>query len=268
MAFCSLIRTFGPEITTTMKKTVLITGATSGIGLGCARKFAENGDRLILTARNQQKLEEIRDELKAKGTEVLILAFDVRDREAATKAVNSLPADWQDIDVLVNNAGLALGLEQEYKGDLDDWETMIDTNVKGLLLMTRLIVPRMVERNSGHVINIGSVAGDAAYAGGNVYCATKAAVKALSDGLRIDVADTAVRVTNLKPGLVETNFSNVRFRGDTERAAKLYQGIEPLTGDDIADVAVYAANAPKHVQIAEVLILATHQASGSVIVRK
>ncbi len=251
-----------------MKKTVLITGATSGIGLGCARKFAANGDRLILTARNQQRLEEISTELKKDGTEVLTLAFDVRNRQEAIKAVNSLPADWQDIDVLVNNAGLALGLEQEYKGDLDDWETMIDTNIKGLLLMTRLIVPRMVERNCGHVINIGSVAGDAAYAGGNVYCATKAAVKALSDGLRIDVADTEVRVTNLKPGLVETNFSNVRFRGDTERAAKLYQGIVPLTGDDIADVAVYAANAPKHVQIAEVLILATHQASGSVIVRK
>ena len=251
-----------------MKKTVLITGATSGIGLGCARKFAANGDRLILTARNQQRLEEISNELKKEGTEVLTLAFDVRNRQEAIKAVNSLPADWQDIDVLVNNAGLALGLEQEYKGDLDDWETMIDTNIKGLLLMTRLIVPRMVERNCGHVINIGSVAGDAAYAGGNVYCATKAAVKALSDGLRIDVADTEVRVTNLKPGLVETNFSNVRFRGDTERAAKLYQGIVPLTGDDIADVAVYAANAPKHVQIAEVLILATHQASGSVIVRK
>ena len=251
-----------------MKKTVLITGATSGIGLGCARKFAANGDRLILTARNQQRLEEISNELKKDGTEVLTLAFDVRNRQEAIKAVNNLPADWQDIDVLVNNAGLALGLEQEYKGDLDDWETMIDTNIKGLLLMTRLIVPRMVERNCGHVINIGSVAGDAAYAGGNVYCATKAAVKALSDGLRIDVADTEVRVTNLKPGLVETNFSNVRFRGDTERAAKLYQGIVPLTGDDIADVAVYAANAPKHVQIAEVLILATHQASGSVIVRK
>lgn len=251
-----------------MKKTVLITGATSGIGLGCARKFAANGDRLILTARNQQRLEEISNELKKDGTEVLTLAFDVRNRQEAIKAVNSLPADWQDIDVLVNNAGLALGLEQEYKGDLDDWETMIDTNIKGLLLMTRLIVPRMVERNCGHVINIGSVAGDAAYAGGNVYCATKAAVKALSDGLRIDVADTEVRVTNLKPGLVETNFSNVRFHGDTERAAKLYQGIVPLTGDDIADVAVYAANAPKHVQIAEVLILATHQASGSVIVRK
>ena len=268
MVFRSVCTTFVATSKTTMKKTVLITGATSGIGLGCARKFAANGDRLILTARNQQRLEEISNELKKDGTEVLTLAFDVRNRQEAIKAVNSLPADWQDIDVLVNNAGLALGLEQEYKGDLDDWETMIDTNIKGLLLMTRLIVPRMVERNCGHVINIGSVAGDAAYAGGNVYCATKAAVKALSDGLRIDVADTEVRVTNLKPGLVETNFSNVRFRGDTERAAKLYQGIVPLTGDDIADVAVYAANAPKHVQIAEVLILATHQASGSVIVRK
>ena len=268
MVFRSVCTTFVATNKTTMKKTVLITGATSGIGLGCARKFAANGDRLILTARNQQRLEEISNELKKDGTEVLTLAFDVRNRQEAIKAVNSLPADWQDIDVLVNNAGLALGLEQEYKGDLDDWETMIDTNIKGLLLMTRLIVPRMVERNCGHVINIGSVAGDAAYAGGNVYCATQAAVKALSDGLRIDVADTEVRVTNLKPGLVGTNFSNVRFRGDAERAAKLYQGIVPLTGDDIADVAVYAANAPKHVQIAEVLILATHQASGSVIVRK
>jgi NADP-dependent 3-hydroxy acid dehydrogenase YdfG len=251
-----------------MKKTVLITGATSGIGLGCARKFAENGDRLILTGRNKGRLEAVKTELTTKGTEVLTLAFDVQDRQAAKEAIDHLPAEWQVIDVLINNAGLALGLEPEYEGNLDDWETMIDTNVMGLLTMTRLIVPGMVERNSGHVINIGSVAGDAAYAGGNVYCATKAAVKALSDGLRIDVANTAVRVTNLKPGLVETNFSNIRFHGDTERAAKLYQGIKPLTGDDIADVAVYAANAPAHVQIAEVLILATHQASGSVIVRK
>ena len=249
-------------------KTVLITGATSGIGLACARKFAANGDRLILTGRNTEKLEVIGQELKEKGTEVLTLILDVRDRDAAEKAVKGLPAAWQQIDVLVNNAGLALGLEPEYEGDLSDWETMIDTNIKGLLTMTRLIVPAMVERNSGHIINIGSVAGDAAYAGGNVYCATKAAVKALSDGLRIDVAHTAVRVTNLKPGLVETNFSNIRFRGDEARAANVYKGIEPLTGDDIADVAVYAANAPKHVQIAEVLILATHQASGSVIVRQ
>ena len=251
-----------------MDKIVLITGATSGIGLACARKFAENGDKLILTGRNEHRLADIRKELTEKGTEVLTLAFDVRDREKAKKYISELPPEWQIVDVLVNNAGLALGLEPEYEGDLDDWETMIDTNIKGLLTMIRLIVPAMVQRNSGHIINVGSVAGDAAYAGGNVYCATKAAVKALTDGLRIDVANTAIRVTNLKPGLVETNFSNIRFKGDEERAAKLYTGIKPLTSDDIADVAVYAANAPAHVQIAEVLILATHQASGSVIVRK
>jgi hypothetical protein len=251
-----------------MNKIVLITGATSGIGLGCARKFAANGDKLILTGRNEQLLADIKKELTEAGTEVLTLCFDVRDREAASTCMNGLPAEWKCIDVLVNNAGLALGLEPEYEGNPDDWETMIDTNIKGLLTMTRFVVPGMIERNRGHIINIGSVAGDAAYAGGNVYCATKAAVKALTDGLRIDVANSAVRVTNLKPGLVETNFSNVRFHGDTDRAAKLYQGIKPLTGDDIADVAVYAANAPEHVQIAEVLILATHQASGSVIVRK
>ena len=251
-----------------MKKIVLITGATSGIGLACARKFAENGDRLILTGRNVDRLNDIQEELSAKGAEVKTLVFDVRDREEATKCLSELPKEWQEIDVLVNNAGLALGLEPEYAGSFEDWETMIDTNIKGLLTMTRLIVPGMVERDRGHIINIGSVAGDAAYAGGNVYCATKAAVKALSDGLRIDVANTSIRVTNLKPGLVETNFSTIRFHGDDERAANVYKGIKPLTGDDIADVAVYAANAPAHVQIAEVLILATHQASGSVIVRK
>ena len=248
-----------------MNKIVLITGATSGIGLACARKFAANSDKLILTGRNEHRLAELKKEL---ATDVLTLAFDVRDREKAQQYISGLPDEWQKIDVLVNNAGLALGLEPEYEGNLDDWETMIDTNIKGLLTMTRLIVPGMVERNRGHIINVGSVAGEAADAGGNVYCATKAAVKALTDGLRIDVANTAIRVTNLKPGLVETNFSNVRFKGDEERAAKLYTGIKPLTGDDIADVAVYAANAPEHVQIAEVLILATHQASGSVIVRK
>ena len=251
-----------------MNKVVMITGATSGIGMACARKFAENGDRLILTGRNEDRLADIKKELVAQGADVLTLAFDVRDREKASQAVKTLPAEWQEIDVLVNNAGLALGLEPEYEGNLDEWETMIDTNVKGLLTMTCLVVPGMVQRNSGHIINVGSVAGDAAYAGGNVYCATKAAVKALTDGLRIDVAHTAIRVTNLKPGLVETNFSNIRFHGDSERAANVYKGVKPLTGDDIADVAVYASNAPAHVQIAEVLILATHQASGSVIVRK
>ena len=251
-----------------MSKIVLITGATSGIGLACAQQFAANGDKLILTGRNTQQLAEISNTLKANDTEVITLAFDVRNRQQAESSLKQLPKEWQAIDVLINNAGLALGLEPEFEGDFDDWDAMIDTNIKGLLTMTRLIVPGMVERNRGHIINIGSVAGDAAYAGGNVYCATKAAVKALSDGLRIDVANTPIRVTNLKPGLVETNFSNIRFHGDTERASNVYKGIKPLTGTDIADVAVYAANAPEHVQIAEVLILATHQASGSVIVRK
>lgn len=251
-----------------MKRIALITGASSGIGEACARKFAEGGYDLILTARRAEKLAALKAELEAEGTKVKTLTFDVRDAEAAEKAVDSLEPEWRKIDVLINNAGLALGLDKEYEGDPDDWNTMIDTNIKGLLTMTRLIVPGMVERNEGHVINIGSVAGDAAYAKGNVYCATKAAVKTITDGLRIDLAETAVRVTNLKPGLVETNFSNVRFHGDNQRADNVYKGITPLTGADIADVAFYAASAPKHVQIAEVLILATHQASGSVIYRK
>jgi len=248
-----------------MKPIVFITGATSGIGEACARRFAEGGYRVIITGRRADKLEALRASLP---TEVLPLCFDVCDSSAARRAVESLPAEWAQVDVLINNAGLAQGLEPEYEGDPEDWDRMIDTNVKGLLTMTRLVVPCMVSRNRGHVINVGSVAGDAAYAGGNVYCATKAAVKALTDGLRIDVAHTAVRVTNLKPGLVETNFSKVRFHGDAERADNVYKGIKPLTGADIADVAFYAASAPAHVQIAEVLILATHQASGSCIVRQ
>lgn len=250
-----------------MEKIVLITGATSGIGQACARRFAQNGYNVIITARRADRLEAIRHDLERYGAKVMTLVFDVRDAAAATAAVTSLTDEWKQIDILVNNAGLALGLDKEYEGNPEDWETMIDTNIKGLLTMTHLVVPAMVERNEGHVINIGSVAGDAAYAGGNVYCATKAAVKAITDGLRIDLAHTAVRVTNVKPGLVETNFSNVRFHGDTERADNVYKGITPLTGDDIADVVYYAASAPKHVQIAEVLVLATHQANGSVIYR-
>ena len=248
-----------------MKKIALITGASSGIGRACALKFGHAGYRLILTGRNADKMADLAAEF---GDDALILEYDVRDLEACKAAVASIPADWQDIYVLINNAGLALGLDKEYQGDTTDWDTMIDTNIKGLLYMTRLIVPGMVERGKGQVINIGSVAGDAAYANGNVYCATKAAVKAISDGLRIDVADTPIRVTTLKPGLVETNFSKVRFHGDEQRAETVYKGIQPLTGDDIADVALYAAQAPAHVQIAEVLILATHQANGSTIVRK
>lgn len=252
-----------------MKRPVaLITGATSGIGLGCAKRFAQGGYDLILTGRRENQLEAVAEAVRAAGAIVQTLCFDVRDREAARKAVESILPELKPVDVLINNAGLALGLEPEYEGNYDDWDAMIDTNIKGLLTMTRLIVPTMVERGEGHVINIGSVAGDAAYANGNVYCATKAAVKTISDGLRIDVAHTGVRVTNVKPGLVETNFSRVRFHGDNDRAEKVYQGIRPLTGDDIADVAFYAASAPKHVQIAEVLVLATHQASGSIIVRQ
>ena len=251
-----------------MKKIALVTGATSGIGEACARKFAENGYNVIITGRRVEVLDKLAVELRGAGAEVLTLAFDVRDRDAAEAAIKGLPAEWQEIDVLVNNAGGAWGLEPEYTGCYEDWDTMIDTNIKGLLTMTRLIVPGMVERDRGHVVNIGSVAGDAAYAGGNVYCATKSAVKALSDGLRIDVAHTSVRVTNIKPGLVETNFSVTRFHGDKERADNVYKGIKPLTGKDIAESVYYAVSAPAHVQVAEILILATHQASGSVIHRE
>ncbi|MBQ4508633.1 MAG: SDR family oxidoreductase [Paludibacteraceae bacterium] len=249
-------------------KTAFITGASSGIGEACARKFAENGYRLILTARRADKLHEAAEELKHKfGTEVLELVFDVRNREEALKAVETLPAEWREIDVQVNNAGLALGLEKEHEGDFADWETMIDTNIKGLLTMTRAIVPMMVKQGKGHIINIGSVAGDAAYANGAVYCATKAAVKVLGDGLRIDLADTPLRVTTIKPGLVETNFSVVRFHGDKQRADNVYKGIKPLSGADVADCVWFAASAPEHVQVAEILVLATHQASGSVVFR-
>lgn len=250
-----------------MRKIVLITGATSGIGEACARKFAQGGYDVIITGRRAQLLANLKKELEAEGVRVLALAFDVRNRNAATAAINSLPLEWQQIDVLINNAGLALGLEPEYEGSFEDWETMIDTNIKGLLTMTRLVVPRMVKRDSGYVINIGSVAGDAAYAGGNVYCGTKAAVKTITDGLRIDLAHTSVRVTNVKPGLVETHFSNVRFHGNDSRAEKVYEGVKPLTGADIAEIVFYAASAPAHVQIAEVLVLATHQANGSVLHR-
>ena len=251
-----------------MNKIALVTGATSGIGEACARKLAMLGYNMIITGRKAERLDALARELAALGVGVFTLEFDVRDREAATAAIQGLPPEWQEIDVLVNNAGGAWGLEPEYEGNYEDWDTMIDTNIKGLLTMTRLIVPGMVKRDRGHVVNIGSVAGDAAYAGGNVYCATKSAVKALSDGLRIDVAHTSVRVTNIKPGLVETNFSVTRFHGDKERADGVYKGIQPLTGQDIAECVAFAVNAPEHVQVAELLVLATHQASGSVIHRQ
>lgn len=249
-------------------KLIFITGATSGIGEGCARKFASMGSNLILNGRNVEKLESLKNELTAQGVEVLTLPFDVRNRQAMTEAIHSLKDKWQNIDVLINNAGLVLGMDKEHEGSLDEWDIVIDTNIKALLAMTRLIVPEMVKRNNGHIINIGSIAGDAAYGGGSVYCATKAAVKALSDGLRIDLVDTPLRVTNIKPGMVETNFSVIRFRGDKTKADSVYNGIQPLTGDDIADVVYYAASAPAHVQIAEVLVMPTYQATGTICHRQ
>ena len=252
-----------------MNPSAFITGASSGIGAACARKFAQGGYTLLLNARSIDKLQALKTELEtAYGIDVELLPFDVRDRKAAETALKSLPEKYQTIDVLVNNAGLALGVDKEYEGTEENYDTMIETNITALLMMTRLVVPGMVKRGKGHVINIGSVAGDAAYPGGSVYCATKAAVKVLSDGLRMDLVDTPLRVTNVKPGLVETNFSVTRFAGDKERADKVYQGIKPLTGEDIAEVVYFAASAPEHVQIAEVLVLATHQASGTIVHRK
>ena len=238
-----------------------ITGASSGIGEGCARKFAKEGWNLILNARTVSKLEELKAELeKMYGVRVYILPFDVRDRKQAAAALESLPEEWKAIDVL--------GVDKEFEGSLDEWDIMIDTNIRGLLAMTRMVVPGMVERGRGHVINIGSIAGDAAYPGGSVYCATKAAVKALSDGLRIDLVDTPLRVTNIKPGMVETNFTVVRYRGDKEAADNFYKGIRPLTGDDIAETVYFAASAPEHIQIAEVLLMPTYQATGTISYKK
>ena len=249
-----------------MKKTILITGASSGIGEGCARKFASQGARLILNSRSTDKLTALAEELKEKyGAECYVMPFDVCNRDSAAAALNALPQEWKSIDVLVNNAGLAIGVDKEYEGNLDEWDVVIDTNVKALLSMTRLVVPGMVERGRGHIINIGSIAGDAAYPGGSVYCATKAAVKALSDGLRIDLVDTPLRVTNIKPGLVETNFSVVRFRGDKQKADNVYRGIKPLNGDDIAEVVYFAASAPEHMQVAEILVMPTYQATGTIV---
>lgn len=249
-------------------KIIFITGATSGIGEGCARKFASEGANLILNGRNQDKLNELKVELEADfGIEVLLLPFDVRDRERAKVAIESLEGKWKLIDVLVNNAGLVIGFDKEFEGVLEEWDIVIDTNIKGLLNITRLVTPGMVQRGVGHIINIGSIAGDAAYPGGSVYCATKAAVKTLSDGLRQDLVDTPLRVTNIKPGLVETNFSVVRYRGDKEAADNFYKGIKPLSGSDVAESVYFAASAPAHVQVAEILVLATNQATSNVTYR-
>lgn len=250
-------------------KTAFITGATAGIGESCAHLFAKNGFRIVLNGRNPEKLKALTDVLVEEyNIPIIPVCFDVRDREAVRTAIEGLPAEVRGVDVLVNNAGLVLGVDKEHEGDLEEWDIVLDTNIKGLLNVTRLLVPYMVERGTGHIINIGSIAGDAAYAGGSVYCASKAAVKALTDGLRIDLVDTPLRVTNIKPGLVETNFSITRFHGDKAAADKVYQGIRPLTGDDVAEVVYWTATAPSHIQIAEVLLLPTHQATAGVVYRK
>lgn len=250
-------------------KIVLITGASSGIGEACARKFASQGADLILNARTESKLVELKKELETEyGIEVYPLPFDVRDRKAAKSLLDALPERWKAIDILINNAGLVIGVDKEFEGDLDEWDIVIDTNIKALLAMTRMVVPGMVERNRGHIINIGSIAGEMAYPGGSVYCATKAAVKALSDGLRIDLVDTPLRVTNIKPGLVETNFSVIRYRGDKDKADNVYQGLRPLTGSDIAETVYFSASVPEYMQIAEILVMPVNQATGTITYRK
>jgi NADP-dependent 3-hydroxy acid dehydrogenase YdfG len=248
---------------------VFITGSTGGIGEACACKFAAQGFALLLNGRDAQKLKSLKQRLVEKyHVAVHLSPFDVRDREATQKAIQELPEKWQSIDVLINNAGLVLGVDKEFEANPDEWDIVIDTNIKGLLSVTRWVVPGMIARGKGHIINIGSIAGDAAYAAGSVYCATKSAVKALSDGLRIDLVDTPLRVTNIKPGMVETHFSITRFRGDASKAGAVYAGLQPLTGEDIAETVYFAATAPPHVQIAEVLIMPTNQATATIVHRQ
>jgi 3-hydroxy acid dehydrogenase / malonic semialdehyde reductase len=245
--------------------TVLVTGATSGIGRACAEAFSELGCRVIVTGRRRERLEAVVDELPA---DALPLTFDVRDAAAVATALDALPDEWATIDVLVNNAGLALGREPMQRGRLDEWTQMIETNVIGLLNVTDRVLPGMVERGHGHIINIGSSAGREVYAGGAVYCATKAAVDRITRGLRIDTLGTGVRVSEVAPGLVQTEFSNVRFRGDDEAAAAVYEGLTPLRAEDVADTVVWVATRPPHVQVADVLLYPTDQAGSGKVARR
>ncbi len=250
-------------------KTVFITGASSGIGAATARAFAEQGAKLLLCGRRRDKLEAMETELRDKGAEdIFHFELDVRDRDEVEGTIHTLPDGWREIDILVNNAGLARGLAKFWEDDIENWEEMIDTNTKGLLYVTRTVVPGMVARGRGHVINLGSTAGHGAYAGGHVYCATKSAERAITDGLRIDLNGTPIRVTSIDPGMVETEFSSTRFRGDAERAAKVYQGVVPLTPEDIAETIVWTATRPAHVQIQTVLLTCIDQANSFVIHRR
>lgn len=247
-----------------MKKIALITGATSGLGKAIALTLAKEGYYVIITGRRKEKLEELEQEIEIKyESKVLSLCFDVRDYSQVEKAFATLPEDWKKIDVLVNNAGLAVGLDPIFSGEVDDWERMIDTNIKGLLYVTRTVSPMMVERKSGHIINIGSIAGKGVYPNGAVYCATKYAVDALSQGMRMDMLPYGIRVTQICPGAVETEFSLVRFKGDKKRADQVYVGFENLVAEDIANAVLFAVSQPKHVDIQDMLVMPTAQASGS-----
>jgi serine 3-dehydrogenase len=248
-------------------KTALVTGASSGIGEACARALAAEGARVVVAARRRESLAALAAQISEDGGEAYVVELDVRDREAVTRAIEELPEAWSAIDILVNNAGLGRGLDKLHEGDLDGWEAMIDTNVKGLLYVTRQIVPGMIARGRGHVVNIGSIAGQEVYPGGNVYCASKHAVDAITKGLRMDVVDTPVRVSTVDPGLVETEFSVVRFAGDTERAKKVYEGLEALSGADVADAVVYCVTRPPHVSINQIVIMPERQASALVVHR-
>jgi 3-hydroxy acid dehydrogenase / malonic semialdehyde reductase len=247
----------------------MITGATSGFGKATAIRFAKNGYNIIITGRRKENLYELEKELMAFGKiKVLALNFDVRQREEVAKVIGNLPEEWKSIDILVNNAGLAVGMDHIDSGNIDDWERMIDTNIKGLLYVTRSILPLMVAQNSGHIINIGSIAGKEPYEYGNVYCASKSAVDSLSKSMRIDLIRNNIKVTQIAPGMAETEFSNVRFKGDDEKAKAVYKGIDALTADDIADVIYYCATLPAHVCINDLTLTCTQQASPTVNFRR
>ncbi|GGI27312.1 SDR family NAD(P)-dependent oxidoreductase [Pedobacter mendelii] len=251
-----------------MSKIALITGATSGIGEACAHIFAQNGYNLVLVARRTELLAKISNHLEDKyGITIKQILADVREKENLNKVFDAIPADWKKVDVLVNNAGLSQGLDPIEKGNTDDWDTMIDTNVKGLLYVTKIVSNWMIPNKSGHIINIGSIAGQEVYPNGNVYCATKHAVDALSKSMRIDLLKHDIKVTAINPGMVETEFSIVRFKGDAERAKNVYAGLEPLIADDIADAIWYVVSRPKHVNINDMLIMPTAQATATLINR-
>ncbi|RZJ72396.1 SDR family NAD(P)-dependent oxidoreductase [Flavobacterium sp.] len=247
-------------------KTVLITGATSGIGRACARIFAKNNFKVIICGRRQDRLSELADEL-SHLSEVHTLLFDVSDKMAVAEAIASLPENFCEIDVLINNAGNAHGLDPIQSGNLDDWDAMIDSNVKGLLYVSKAVTPGMVDRRKGHIINIGSIAGKEVYANGNVYCATKHAVDALTKGMLIDLNPYGIKVGAVHPGMVETEFSEVRFKGDSDRAANVYKGLTPLSPDDVADAIYFVVSRPYHINISDLIILPTDQASATVVNR-